>query len=270
MIPTQSGDRLRLGRHWLLCGDSTSTEDVLRLFDRGEGSGYHRVDMLLTDPPYGADLVEKWESAKRMQGGKEFNARRDGCAGDAELTTREISDYRVFFASFLRRVPWGDPNSSYIFMSSKHLHDLRLAMEDTDMHTSDNLIWLKSRIVPGRRDYHSKYETIAYGWKGRHAFYGARHQANVLEHKRASRNAWHPCQKPLDLVTRLVRNGSPPTESAIVYDPFCGGGTTILACEAVGRTCFAMEVEPSRCDSIRARWEQRDVELAKLQQEAAT
>lgn len=275
---TNSGDLVALGRHRLLCGDSTSSDDVARLF---QGATAHAM---ITDPPYGADLVEKWESQKRMMSNShDMNERRDGCEQDA---MGEVEDYRVFYEAFLRRAPLRDVNCCYVFMSSSNMHLLRLACDATDVHVSDYLVWRKNCIVPGRRDYHSQYEAVLYGWRGKHAFYGKPHQSNVLDCRKNPRNVWHPCQKPLALVARLVRNATPPgvplacsqtlylqrhaqaletDERALVYDPFCGGGTTILACEYWGRVCYAVEKDPRRCDGIRSRWEQRSQEFTKLE-----
>lgn len=281
------GSLWKLGRHTLMCGDATSTDDVAKLLDWEDGPGGVKVDCLLTDPPYGADLLEKWASCKRMHKDKhDYNARPDDCANDSTLIRNDVDDYRLFYATALRRVPWAPVNTAYIFMSTANLHLLRLACDDADIHHSDYLIWRKQSFVVGRRDYHSQYETIFYGWSGKHAFYGKPHQANVLDHKRNRKNSWHPCQKPLDLVCRLIRNGTPPGypnlttqtaylqrnakplpdgEAAVVYDPFAGGGTTLLAAEYTGRTCYAMELDPARCDAIRERWEQRNEEFAKLE-----
>jgi site-specific DNA-methyltransferase (adenine-specific) len=106
--------------------------------------------------------------------------------------------------------------------------------------------------VLGRKDYNARHEFVFYGWKGRHRFYGD-FSTTVLEFDKPAKNELHPTQKPVPLVAKLISDGTPQT--GVVYDPFAGSGTTLIAAEQLGRTCYAMEIEPRYCDVIIERWQ---------------
>ncbi|MDD6937012.1 MAG: DNA methyltransferase [Clostridiales bacterium] len=110
-------------------------------------------------------------------------------------------------------------------------------------------------MVLGRQDYQWKHEPCEYGWKegAAHRWYGGRKQTTVIDCDRPIRNGDHPTMKPVELFGRLIENSSRRGDT--VYDPFCGSGTTIVACEQLGRKCIAVEIDPHYCDVILARWE---------------
>jgi site-specific DNA-methyltransferase (adenine-specific) len=234
---TKPGDLWILGRHRVLCGDCRVADDVAKLL------GNAQVDSLVTDPPYGVDYGAKNDFLNRFDKGNRIQV---------PISNDAITDYRQFFAEFLSLVPFADHNTVYVFMSGKELHSLRLAAEDCKITWGDYLVWVKNVHVLGRKDYNARHEFVFYGWKGRHRFYGD-FSTTVLEFDKPAKNELHPTQKPVPLVAKLISDGTPQT--GVVYDPFAGSGTTLIAAEQLGRTCYAMEIEPRYCDVIIERWQ---------------
>lgn len=229
---TQPGDVIQLDGHRLICGDCREAHLVAKLF---EGQ---TADMVLTDPPYGVNYAEKNDHLRKFGRGKKHEA----------ITSDVNEDYRGFFAGFLALVPWSEYNTCYVFMSGQELHNLRLAMEDCGMKWSDYLVWVKNNLVLGRKDYNAKHEFVAYGWKGKHKFYGPTNSTTVLEFSKPQANKLHPTMKPVELLRRLLTDGS--EKAALVYDPFLGSGSTMMASEAEGRQCYGFELMPAYCDVI--------------------
>ena len=132
----------------------------------------------------------------------------------------------------------------------------RLALRDVELPLHQSLIWVKNHFVLSRHDYHWRHEVLLYGWKpgASHAWYGGRTQTTVWEIPRPQKSALHPTTKPLALVERAIRNSS--QEGEIVFDGFGGSGTTLLVCEATGRQCRMVEIEPRYCEVILQRWEE--------------
>jgi DNA modification methylase len=234
---TKPGNLWLLGRHRLLCGDATKKEDVERLMDG------KKADSLITDPPYGVDYSGKNEFLNKFDEGNRIEKPIDNDA---------ITDYRHFFGAFLSLAPLAEYNTVYIFMASKELHSLRLALDDCGYSWGDYLVWVKNNHVLGRKDYNLKHEFIVYGWKGKHKFYGG-FSTTVLEFDRPSRSDLHPTMKPISLLAKLIDDGSPAKGK--VYDPFGGSGSTLIACEQLNRICYMMEIDPVYCDVIVKRWE---------------
>jgi DNA modification methylase len=234
---TKPGDLWILGRHRLLCGDATKKEDVERLMDG------KKADSMITDPPYGVDYSGKNEFLNKFDKG---NCIQKPIDNDA------ITDYRKFFSDFMGLAPLAEYNTVYIFMSSKELHSLRLALDDCGYSWGDYLVWVKNNHVLGRKDYNAKHEFIVYGWKGKHKFYGG-FSTTVLEFDRPLRSDLHPTMKPIPLLAKLINDGSPAKGK--VYDPFGGSGSTLIACEQLNRICYMMELDPIYCDVIIKRWE---------------
>jgi len=234
---TQTGDLWRLGRHRLLCGDSTKVDDVLRLMNG------NRADAMITDPPYGVEYSGKNEFLNKFDEGNRIQKPIDNDA---------ITNYREFFGNFLSVAKLAEYNTIYIFMSGKELHSLRLALDDCGYYCSDYLVWVKNNHVLGRKDYNARHEFIVYGWKGKHKFYGE-FSTTVLEFDRPLKSDLHPTMKPIPLLAKLIKDGSP--SEGKIYDPFGGSGSTLIACEQLNRTCYMMEIDPHYCDVIVKRWE---------------
>lgn len=247
---TARGQLWRIGEHRLLCGSSTDVEDVARLF------GEEKADQMITDPPYGVDYSSKNEFLNKRDKGNRIQRPIENDA--------EIEDYRRFFADFLSLAPMSEHNTVYVFISGRHAHNLRMAFDDADFRFTQWLIWAKNNHVLGRMDYSAKHEEIAYGWKGKHKFYGP-HRTTLLEYDKPLKSEHHPTQKPIELVEQLLGDGSLPGH--IVYDAFLGSGTTMLAAANKGRRCFGMEYEPVYVATVLERMQQRGYEPELVEEE---
>ena len=138
-------------------------------------------------------------------------------------------------------------------MSSQELHNLRLALDNTNLKWGDYLIWVKNNHVLGRKDYNSKHEFCVYGWKNHHKFYGE-FSTTLLEFPRPTKSKLHPTMKPIPLLSKLIQDGS--KLGANVLDLFGGSGSTLIACEQLNRNCYMMELDPYYCQVIINRWEE--------------
>jgi site-specific DNA-methyltransferase (adenine-specific) len=243
---TQPGDVWLLGKHRVMCGDSTAITDVERLMD---GT---RVDLLLTDPPYNVALGmdETPEEAKKR------NRRTDG------LTIQNDKMQDDDFRQFLRDVysaadsVMNEGAVFYVWHADSEGYNFRGAAKDVGWKVRQCLVWNKSSLVMGRQDYQWKHEPCLYGWKeGAAHYWGSdRCQTTVLDFSKPSRNGEHPTMKPLELFQYQVENST--KKGAQVLDLFGGSGTTLVACEKTGRHACLMELDPRYCDVIVKRWEQ--------------
>lgn len=236
---TVKGDLWELGDHRLLCGDCIVITDVEKLFNG------QKADQLVTDPPYGVDYSSKNEMLNKFQN-------RNRNRNQTPIENDSIKDYKQFFYDFLNIIPLKDTNTCYIFMLGQELHTLRIAFEDAGFKWSDYLVWVKNNHVLGRKDYNAKHEFCMYGWKGKHKFYAKEHRTTILNYSKPLKNDLHPTMKPVELIMQCVEDGS--DKGHIVYDPFCGSGTTLIACESTKRKCYATELSPKYCDVIRDRY----------------
>jgi DNA modification methylase len=231
---TKPGDLWRLGRHRLLCGDSTVVTDVERLM------GGEKADMVFTDPPYGVSYVGKTKDALTIQ--------NDDMPDDEfEAWLRDVFS---LMASVMH-----DGCAYYVCCPAGNKHRLFWnSLQDVALPVRQGLVWLKQSMVLGHSDYHYKHEPMLYGWKaGAHYFTDDRTQVSVWEIDRPSRSSDHPTSKPTDLIKKALQNSSKP--DAVVYEPFGGSGSTLIACEETGRQCRVMELDPKYCDVIIRRWE---------------
>ena len=231
---TRSGDLYILGRHRLLCGDSTNITDVERLMDG------KKADMVFTDPPYGVSYVGKTKDALTIK-----NDAMDE-DGTAELWLAAYSEARAVLR---------DGGGIYVTVPPGPLHLLfaKVMYDFNDLRQI--IIYVKDRFVLGRSDYHYRHEPILYGWKstGAHEFYGGRDKDTVWEIVRPSANKEHPTMKPLELIERAINNSSQSGQA--VLDLFLGSGSTLIACEKTGRICYGMEIDESYTQVIIKRWE---------------
>ena len=236
---TQTGDLWMLGRHRLLCGDSTKVDDVLRLMNG------NRADAMITDPPYGVEYGAKNEFLNNVVGFYENRITRP-------IANDDLEDYRQFFREFLNAAVLNEYNTVYIFMSNKELLNLMLAIQDAGYYYSTLLVWVKNAAPFRMMDYKAQHEFILYGWKGKHKFYGP-YRTTVIFEDRPIKNDLHPTMKPVSVISQLILDGS--DTNAIIYDPFGGSGSVLIACEQLNRTCYMMEIDPHYCDVIVKRWE---------------
>lgn len=241
---TKLGDLWVLGDHRVLCGDSTKAEDVGRLMDKG------RADLMLTDPPYNVDYTGKTKGALKV-------------ANDSMAD----SDFRKFLLScFGAAFEAMKPGSSfYIFHADSEGYNFRGAIHDCQQKVRQCLVWVKNTLVMGRQDYQVQHEPCLYGWKegASHGWYSDRKQTTLLRFDRPTRSEDHPTIKPVALFAYLVGNSTAP--QGLVYDPFLGSGTTIIAAEQLGRKCYGMEISPVYCDVIVQRWEKLTGKTATLE-----
>lgn len=231
---TKLGDIWQLGRHRLMCGDSTSVECVQKLM------GGAQADLLLTDPPYGVDYTGKTKDALKI----ENDAKSDDefiafLQAAFEAANSVMKPGAVFYI-------WHADSKAYVF---------RMACQMTGWEVRQVLIWVKNAMVMGRQDYQWKHEPCLYGWKAGagHLWASDRKQTTVLEFDRPTANKEHPTMKPVALFDYQIKNNTKGVD--IVLDLFAGSGTTVAACEQNGRNAYVMEFDPKYCDVIVKRWE---------------
>ena len=252
---TRPGDLWVLGNHRLLCGDSTNSADVERLMD-GE-----RATLMATDPPYlvnyeGGNHPPTWSN-----GGKKPGAPAD-CATkhwDSYIDhATAVKFYQDFLSVAVERALTKTP-VIYMFFGMMRAPLVFEAWEAAGLLLHQVVIWYKSRIVLGRSDHCWNYEPIAYGWiKGARPRPARRPPANstaVWEISSAilDGDQEHPTCKPVELIHRPIEYHTKAGE--LIYEPFSGSGTAIIAAELTGRTCRALEISPAYCDVAVHRWE---------------
>ncbi len=238
---TKLGQIWKLGLHRLLCGDSTKPEDVELLMDGA------LADMVFTDPPWNVNYGAVEE--KNAQGYKPRTIMNDS------MDTEDFKEFMQKSFSCMSKV--SEPGAmTYVVMSAQEWGNVMLALSENSYHWSSTIIWNKDRLVLSRKDYHTKYEPIWYGWKDgapRKFPLTDRKQSDVWDIERPSKSDEHPTMKPIELVARAIQNSS--ESSSNVLDLFGGSGTTLIAAEQTGRRCFMMELDPKYCDVIIRRWE---------------
>jgi len=240
----QRGEVWQLGEHRLMCGDSTSAEDVAKLMN-GE-----LADLWLTDPPYNVAIgITDIEDAKRR------NRRTDGLVIENDAMSND--DFHKFLVSaFKNAADVMKPGAAfYIWFASREHCNFELSLNEADLRVRQELIWNKNSLIMGRQDYQWKHEPCLYGWKegAAHNWYSDRCQSTVIDWNKPSKSEDHPTMKPVGLFGYQIQNSS--KEGDIILDSFGGSGTTIVACEQIGRKARLMEFEPHYCNVIIARWE---------------
>lgn len=220
--------------HRIVCGDST---DPLVLGALRQGAD--PLHLICTDPPYGVDYQSKtaWMA--------KHNAQRKRAA--IENDALKPNDIRRLFGSALKLAASHAAPGAVIYAtvpSGSLLPFFIDALEDGGFTFKHSLVWLKNSPVLGRADYNYQHETVLYGWieNGPHYFVADRAKSSVFAIDRSQSNSYHPTTKPLELIARLVMNSS--RKNDIVYDPFSGSGTTLLACQQLGRIGFGVELDP--------------------------
>ena len=238
---SKRGDIYKLGRHWLMCGDSTSVTDVEAL------CGGRKMDLLLTDPPYNVDY----------EGGTGMKIQNDNM---------EDEQFRQFLRdAFLTADTVMKPGAAfYIWHADSEGYNFRGACHDIGWKVRQCLIWSKNTLVMGRQDYQWKHEPCLYGWKdgASHNWYSDRKQTTLLEFDRPTKSELHPTMKPVPLFDYQIKNSTKKGDA--VLDLFGGSGTTMVACEQDGRTAYLMELDPRYVDVIIDRWEKLTGQKAEL------
>ena len=229
------GSLWRLGDHRLLVGDATVAEDVQRLMD-GEAA-----DLLLTDPPYGVDYEGRTSEALKIE--------NDDLERDAF--------FAFLKAAFLNAKNAMHPGAAFYVWhpAGPDLLLFHRALHDVNLGVRQNLVWLKNAFVLGRSDYQYQHEPCVYGWVNgsAHEWHSDRKQSSVLEFDRPTRSLEHPTMKPVKLFAYLIGNSS--VQGDRVLDLFAGSGTTLIACEELGRRAYVMEKDERYAAVILRRWE---------------
>lgn len=241
---TVEGDVWLLGRHRLMCGDSTSVEHLEKLCQS------QLVDMWLTDPPYNVAYEGKTKDALTIQNDKMDDGGFRQFLTDAYSAADAVMKAGAVF---------------YIWHADSEGYNFRGAAKDVSWPVRQCLIWKKQTMVMGRQDYHWKHEPCLYGWKegAAHLWATDRKQTTILEFDRPSRNAEHPTMKPVELFEYQMLNNTKGSD--LVLDSFAGSGTTAIACEKHGRMARLMELDPKYCDVIIKRWQDFTGETATLE-----
>lgn len=223
-IVSADGDIWLLGRHRLMCGDSTSSDNVSKLMNE------IKADMIFTDPPYGVDY--------------------EGISNDSRKGLRDLLD--AVFSNYLIFSKEG--SSVYCFHSDK-CADIFHDVFRTYCHFSSMIVWVKPALVLSQSDYHSQHEPCMYGWlnNGTHKWYSDRKQTTVWNYGKENFKG-HTTPKPVEMVAYAIGNSSP--KNANVIDLFGGSGSTLMACEKSGRNAFLMELEAKYVDVIIKRWQE--------------
>lgn len=239
---TKLGDLWLLGDHRLLCGDSTKAEDVNRLM-AGD-----RAAAVISDPPYGVSYVGKTKDALPVH-----NDGKDTLLPLLQKSLSLASDNCLAGACWYIAAPPGPP----FFEFATVLRGLEIWRQ--------TLVWAKQSLVMGHSDYHYQHEAIFYGWKpgASHKAPPDRKQTTLWHYNRPTASREHPTMKPVELFAKMIENST--AVGSLVFEPFCGSGTTLIAAEQLGRKCYGMEISPAYCDVIVRRWETMTGQTATLE-----
>jgi DNA modification methylase len=225
-----TGDLWKIGEHRLLCGDSTKREDVERVM------GGEIPILMVTDPPYGVDYDANWRNEMDRANGKPYGAFAVGLVtNDTRIDWTEA--YSLFSGDIC-----------YVWHCGRSAKQVSQNIEDAGFDIIAQIIWVKNNIVIGRGDYHYKHEPCWYAVrKGKnHNWQGSRTEASVWEiDKPMKSETGHSTQKPIECMAKPIENNTALGE--LVYDPFLGSGTTMVACQNLSRKCRGIEISPNYC-----------------------
>lgn len=227
---TKLGDVWLLGRHKLICGDSTQSSVFEILM------GNEKANLVITDPPY--------------------NVNYEGSAG--KIKNDNMADekfYKFLLDAFINtEKSMADDASIYVFHADTEGLNFRKAFSDSGFYLSGTCIWKKQSLVLGRSPYQWQHEPVLFGWKkkGKHQWYTGRKESTIWEFDKPKKNGDHPTMKPIPLLAYPIMNSS--MTNSIVLDPFGGSGSTLIACEQSDRICRTIELDEKFCDVIVERY----------------
>ena len=227
---TKLGDVWTLGRHRLVCGDSTKAE-TFDLLMAGA-----KANLVVTDPPYNVNYE-----------GSAGKIKNDNMANDAF--------YEFLLSAFKNTAAiMADDASIYVFHADTEGLNFRRAFADAGFYLSGCCIWKKQSLVLGRSPYQWQHEPVLFGWKkgGKHQWYAGRKETTIWEYDKPKKNADHPTMKPIQLLAYPIMNSS--MSNTLIVDPFGGSGSTLIACEQTDRSCYTIELDPKFCDVIVKRY----------------
>ena len=230
--PTLSrhGDIWQLGKHRVICGDSTKAETYKQLLDD------RKANLVVTDPPYNVDVEET--------------------AGKILNDNMSDGDFYQFLLSMFTQVEnhMEDDASIYVFHADTEGLNFRKAFKDAGFYLSGCCIWKKNSLVLGRSPYQWQHEPCLYGWKkkGKHQWFSDRKQTTIWKYDRPKSSKDHPTMKPIQLMAYPIQNSS--MRGTIVLDPFLGSGSTLIAADQTGRVCYGIELDEKFVDVIVKRY----------------
>lgn len=230
--PTVSrhGDIWQLGKHRVICGDSTKAETYKQLLDD------RKANLVVTDPPYNVDVEET--------------------AGKILNDNMSDGDFYQFLLSMFTQVEnhMEDDASIYVFHADTEGLNFRKAFKEAGFYLSGCCIWKKNSLVLGRSPYQWQHEPCLYGWKkkGKHQWFSDRKQTTIWEYDRPKSSKDHPTMKPIQLMAYPIQNSS--MRGTIVLDPFLGSGSTLIAADQTGRVCYGIELDEKFVDVIVKRY----------------
>jgi DNA modification methylase len=230
--PTVSrhGDIWQLGKHRVICGDSTKAETYKQLLDD------RKANLVVTDPPYNVDVEET--------------------AGKILNDNMSDGDFYQFLLSMFTQVEnhMEDDASIYVFHADTEGLNFRKAFKDAGFYLSGCCIWKKNSLVLGRSPYQWQHEPCLYGWKkkGKHQWFSDRKQTTIWEYDRPKSSKDHPTMKPIQLMAYPIQNSS--MRGTVVLDPFLGSGSTLIAADQTGRICYGIELDEKFVDVIVKRY----------------
>ncbi|GAB6174490.1 DNA modification methylase [Paradesulfitobacterium aromaticivorans] len=223
---TKAGDLWLLGKHRMVCGDSTKSGTFELLMDGKQ------ANLTVTDPPY--------------------NVNYEGTAGKIKNDNMAADKFYQFLldAFTLTEKVMARDASIYVFHADTEGLNFRKAFSDAGFYLSGTCIWKKQSLVLGRSPYQWQHEPVLFGWKkaGKHAWYSDRKQSTIWEFDKPKKNTDHPTMKPVPLIAYPIVNSS--MTGCIVLDPFGGSGSTLIACEQTDRISYTAEMEEKFCDVI--------------------
>jgi len=227
---SKPGDIWHLGKHRVICGDSTKMETYERLM---EGV---KANLVLTDPPYNVDVEET--------AGKIMNDNMS----DSDFYNFLLAAYQCMHENL------ADDGSIYVWHADTEGLNFRRAFKDAGFYLSGCCIWKKNSLVLGRSPYQWIHEPCLFGWKqkGRHQWYSDRKQTTVWEYDKPKSSPDHPTMKPVTLMSYPIKNST--MTNGVVLDPFLGSGSTLIACMETDRVCMGIELDPKFVDVIVKRW----------------
>lgn len=222
------GDIWQLGKHRLMCGDSTKEEDVKVLMDG------NKANCCITDAPYNVSY----------EGGTGMKIKNDAFKNKDDFYNFLLAVYKNVYESLV------DGGTLYAFHSDSEKVNFYNAIVGAGFHYSTTCIWVKDSLVIGRQDYQQRHEPCTYAFKNtsRHEWYSDRKQTTVWEFERPKKSELHPTQKPIPLIAYPMKNST--QENGLVLDLFGGSGSTLIAAEQLNRISFLMEIDPKYASAI--------------------
>ena len=227
----ERGDVWFVGKHKLMCGDATSSEDVAKLMED------KKANLILTDPPY--NVAFKSSDGLTIQ--------------NDSMDNNDF--YEFLYLSFKNMADHLEKGgAAYVFHADTEGLNFRKAFIDAGFHLAGCCIWVKDSLVLGRSDYQWQHEPVLYGFmqNGKHPWYSDRKQTTIWNFDKPKKNSNHPTSKPLDLLAYPINNST--QANAIVIDTFGGSGSTLMACEQMNRICYTMELDEKYASVILRRY----------------